>query len=171
MHAGVGNGGTTSVTTREQRDGAPEQAGLVIREAVTADEQRAVIEIRREVFTDEQDLTDVVDRDPYDQGPGALLVLALLAGRPVGTGRLHVWRDEGQIAWVAVRRPYRGRGIGWEIMEALLSAAGELGAQRVSLSAQAHAIGFYRLLGFRPAGTPFIMGNIEHITMVRELTD
>ena len=56
-------------------------------------------------------------------------------------------------------------------MDALLSAAGRLGASRVTLSAQTHAVGFYRLLGFRTVGTTWIMGNIEHITMVRELDE
>jgi GNAT superfamily N-acetyltransferase len=108
---------------------------------------RRAIAIRSVVFIDEQHLTDNVDRDPYDQGAGAVVVLAYLDGEPVGTGRLHVWRGQGQIAWVAVLRPYRGRGVGREIMEALLDAAADLGAERVTLSAQTHAIEFYRLLG------------------------
>lgn len=144
---------------------------LEVREVRAMHDLREVIAIRRAVFTDEQHLTETVDRDPHDQGPGAVQVLARLAGEPVGVGRLHVWRGEGHIAWVAVLPPYRGLGIGWEIMDALLGAAGRLGAQRVTLSAQTHAIGFYRLLGFRTVGSTWIMGNIEHITMVRELED
>lgn len=130
-----------------------------------------VIAIRRTVFTAEQALTDTVDRDPYDYGDGAAVVLALLDGRPVGTGRLHVWRGFGQIAWVAVLADERGRGIGWELMVALLAAGERLGARRVTLSAQTHAIGFYRRLGFHTVGGTFSMGNIEHITMERDLDD
>ncbi|MDP9371472.1 MAG: GNAT family N-acetyltransferase [Chloroflexota bacterium] len=156
---------------RERRDdgeGAVE-ARVEVRETDDPRDFAEIVAIRRAVFTDEQHLTDVVDRDPYDHGPAAVQVLARVAGRPVGVGRLHVWRGEGQIAWVAVLPPYRGRGIGWEIMDALLSAAGRLGAQRVTLSAQTHALGFYQLLGFRPVGTTFYMSEIEHITMVRDL--
>jgi predicted GNAT family N-acyltransferase len=72
---------------------------------------------------------------------------------------------------VAVLPDYRGFGIGWEIMDALLGAAGRLGATRVTLSAQTHAVGFYRLLGFHTVGDTWVMGNIEHITMVRDLLD
>ena len=144
-------------------------ARVDVRETAEPRDFAAIVAIRRAVFTDEQHLTDVVDRDPYDHGPNAVQVLASVAGEPAGVGRLHVWRGEGQIAWVAVLPPFRGRGIGWEIMDALLSAAGRLGATRVTLSAQTHALGFYQLLGFRPVGTTFSMSNIEHITMVRDL--
>ncbi len=144
---------------------------LEVREVSGPRDLREIIEIRRAVFTDEQHLTDTVDRDPHDQGAGSVQVLARLDGEPVGIGRLHVWRGEGNIAWVAVLPPYRSLGIGWEIMDVLLEAAGRMGAQRVTLSAQTHAIGFYRLLGFRTVGTTWIMGNIEHITMVRDLDE
>ncbi|HET8630406.1 MAG TPA: GNAT family N-acetyltransferase [Thermomicrobiales bacterium] len=155
---------------RERQE--PAGAGVEIREIDAHGPAFAdVIAIRRTVFTDEQALTDTVDRDPYDYGGGAAVVLALLDGRPVGTGRLHVWRGFGQIAWVAVLAPERGLGIGWEIMVALLGAAERLGARRVTLSAQTHAIGFYEKLGFHTVGGTFIMGNIEHITMERDLGD
>lgn len=144
---------------------------LEVRQVNGARDLREVIAIRRVVFTDEQHLTDTVDRDPHDQGPGSVQILARLDGEPVGVGRLHVYRGEGHIAWVAVLPTFRGLGIGWEIMDALLDAAGERGARRVTLSAQTHAIGFYRLLGFHAVGSTWIMGNIEHITMVRELEE
>ena len=144
---------------------------LTIRVALGQRDLRDVTAIRRAVFTDEQHLTDVVDRDPYDSGPGAVQILALLDDRPVGVGRLHVSRGEGQIAWVAILPSYRGQGIGWEIMDALLAAAGQQGAKRVTLSAQPHAVGFYRLLGFRTVGKVWMMSGIEHITMVRDLED
>jgi predicted GNAT family N-acyltransferase len=153
------------------REGEREGPYIEIREITSQRDLREAIAVRRTVFIDEQHLTDTVDRDPYDHGPGAVQVLARLDGEAVGVGRLHVSRREGQIAWVAVLRAQRGLGIGWEIMDALLSAAGRLGASRVTLSAQTHAVGFYRLLGFHTVGSTWIMGNIEHITMVRELDE
>lgn len=146
-----------------------DEGRLELRAATTARDLDAITAIRRTVFTDEQHLTDVVDRDPYDRGLGSVQILALLDDRPVGVGRLHVSRGEGQIAWVAILPAYRGKGIGWEIMDTLLAAAGQRGATRVTLSAQTHAVGFYRLLGFRTVGKVWTMGGIEHITMVRDL--
>ena len=152
-------------------EGEYEGPRLELRVAAGQRDLRDVTAIRRAVFTNEQHLTDVVDRDPYDTGPGAVQLLALLDGQSVGVGRLHVSRGEGQIAWVAILPAYRGRGIGWEIMDALLAAAGQRGAGRVTLSAQTHAVGFYRLLGFRTVGKVWMMGGIEHITMVRDLDE
>lgn len=159
--------GDGMIVEDEQRD----EPRLVLRVATSARDLHEITAIRRTVFTDEQHLTDVVDRDPYDRGPGAVQLLALLDGRPVGVGRLHVSRGEGQIAWVAILPAYRGKGIGWEIMDALLAAAGQRGAARVTLSAQTHAVEFYRLLGFRTVGKVWMMGGIEHITMVRDLAE
>ena len=159
------------MTIRELRGGEIDGARLEIREVDGARDLAEVVAIRRAVFTREQRLTDVVDRDPYDHGPGAVQVLARIDGEPVGVGRLHVRRGEGQIAWVAVLPRYRGCGVGWEIMDALLAAAGRLGAGRVTLSAQTHALGFYRHLGFKPVGTTFVMSDIEHVTMVREMDE
>lgn len=144
-------------------------ANLELHEVRQAADFAAAIAIRATVFIDEQHLTDVVDRDPYDHGPDAVVILARLDGVPVATGRVHVWRGEGQIAWVAVLPEHRGAGVGWEVMVALLDAAERHGATRVTLSAQTHALGFYRRLGFEPVGSTFIMGDIEHITMVRDL--
>lgn len=152
-------------------NGAEALGYLEVGEVGEARELREVIAIRRAVFTDEQHLTDTVDRDPHDQGAGTVQVLARLDDEPVGIGRLHVWRREGNIAWVAVLPPYRRLGIGLEIMDVLLGAAGRLGAQRVTLSAQTHATEFYRMLGFHTVGNTWIMGGIEHIMMVRELAE
>lgn len=148
-----------------------EQSTITVRLVQGPADLQAVTAIRRTVFTDEQHLTDVVDRDPYDHGPGAVQVLALVGGQPVGVGRLHVSRREGQIAWVAVLPAYRGQGVGWEVMDTLLAAAGARGVLRVTLSAQTHAVGFYQLLGFRTISNIWMMGGIPHITMVRDLDE
>ena len=157
------------MTARNMPNDRSPEPRLAILEATTPADLRAVMAIRGDVFIHEQNLTNVVDDDPYDAGSGAVVLLALYDGEPVGTGRVHVWRGDAHIAWVAVLPDYRARGVGRELMVALLDAARELGARRVTLSAQTHAIGFYRRLGFETTGSLFVMGNIDHITMVRDL--
>lgn len=52
--------------------------------------------------------------------------------RIVGCGALHVlWDDLGEIRSLAVAEPYRRRGIGGRIVQALLAEARELGLPRV----------------------------------------
>jgi GNAT superfamily N-acetyltransferase len=133
----------------------------------TDEELELVYAIRSEVFDREQHLTTWV-RD-YPEDTQSVNVLAWIDGEAVGTGRVSLWGDEAQIAWVAVRKPYRGRGVGRAIMEYLLRWAQEHGARIATLNAQTHALEFYRKLGFRPIGRPFVMAHIEHQLMEREL--
>ncbi|MBX6341346.1 MAG: GNAT family N-acetyltransferase [Thermomicrobiaceae bacterium] len=128
-----------------------------------------VYDIRREVFVREQGLTNSVRDDPDDRY--SVHVLAAIEGVEgvVGIGRVTFVGDEAQIAWVAVRKPYRGRGVGRAIMEHLLEISREQGAQVVTLNAQTHALGFYEDLGFRPVGHRFYMSYIEHQHMILDL--
>jgi predicted GNAT family N-acyltransferase len=73
---------------------------------------------------------------------------------------------EAQVAWVAVRKPLRGGGIGRALMQAIIRRARDEGATHVLLNAQTHAIVFYRGLGFDLVGTEFFMSGIGHYVMV-----
>lgn len=59
-------------------------------------------------------------------------VVAELDGQVVGCGALHVmWEDLGEIRTLAVRPEIQGKGIGSEILKALLSHAKSLGLSRL----------------------------------------
>lgn len=126
-----------------------------------------VYQIRDEVFVDEQSLTDDARNDPDDAI--SLHYLAFRDGRPAGTGRLTMFGNEAQIAWVAVRAEERGRGVGKALMEAMIHRAAAEGADYVLLNAQTHAIGFYERLGFETVGSIFHMGGIPHRVMILRL--
>jgi predicted GNAT family N-acyltransferase len=129
----------------------------------------AIYRIRDEVFVDEQSLTDDARHDPDDAV--SVHYLATQAGDPVGTGRLTMYHREAQIAWVAVRRPLRGSGIGNALMEAMLQRGWAEGGTYALLNAQTHAQSFYDRLGFEPVGGVFHMGGIPHIVMVKRLDE
>ena len=60
------------------------------------------------------------------------VVVLASAGALAGCGALHVmWEDLAEVRTVAVDPAYRGRKIGYRIVEALLAAAGELGVAKV----------------------------------------
>lgn len=146
--------------------------GLTVRAAVTPDDLAAVLDLRERVFGGEQGVPDAGVLDPDDRRSlHALATLSdELAGEPVGTGRLTPgagpWA-EAQIAWVATLPEYRRLGVGALVMRFLLDAADEVGAPAVLLSAQTHALSFYRRLGFVPYGSCFHSHGIEHQLMVR----
>jgi hypothetical protein len=70
---------------------------------------------------------------------------------------------------MAVRAPWRGRGIGDALLRALLDEALRQGRREVRLNAQAGAIDFYLRHGFRPEGGRFQEAGIEHQAMVLAL--
>lgn len=142
-------------------------AGLRVIEVSGRGDLEPIFELRDEVFVDEQQLTDDARHDPED--PTSIHFLALEGDHPVGTGRLTMAGREAQVAWVAVRQPWRGAGVGKAIMEAIIERSWHEGADYIFLNAQTHALGFYQGLGFETAGTEFFMAGIGHQVMMLRL--
>ena len=118
--------------------------------------------IRRAVFIDEQGIPEAEEFDGRDTACTHLV--ALSDGRAVGTARAFVADGEGRIGRVAVLPEARGRGIGRALVEAALA---RLPDGPVRLSAQVHAMGLYRALGFDAVGEVYDDGGIPHRDMVR----
>lgn len=117
--------------------------------------------IRFEVFVQEQNVPAELEMDKMD----AVCLHAVAYaedGTPVGTGRL---LPDGHIGRMAVRKPGRGKGIGGELLRALMAQAKARGDQAVLLSAQTHAAPFYERHGFSIDGEEFFEAGIPHINM------
>ena len=141
---------------------------LEIRFVESEDDMGVVREIRRRVFGDEQRIADAAEPDPDD--PRSVHVLAVLPEGAIGTGRMTLpsrTENGAQIAWVATLPEYRRQGVGGAIMHALLAAADRSQTDLTLLSAQTHALDFYRQFGFQPFGDRFKMKGIEHQIMFR----
>jgi predicted GNAT family N-acyltransferase len=139
-----------------------------VRFARTAAEFAAIVEVRRRVFLEEQGIVEGELTDAEDQR--SFHVFAEAAGSVVGVGRLSPPpknRPDAQIAWVATLPAYRRRGIAGAMMRAMLDVADAARYPVVLLSAQTHALDFYRRLGFRPYGDRFLVRGIEHQFMER----
>lgn len=160
--------GEDDVTVETASEHAIEQDDVRTWVVESLNEMRDVYAIRDEVFVGEQGLTGNVRDDPDDRY--SVHVLAAVGDSVVGTGRTFFIGDQAQIAWVAVRRQYRRRGVGWAIMQRLLEVCREQGVRVVSLNAQTHALSFYEALGFEPVGRRFSMSNIEHQKMILDWT-
>jgi predicted GNAT family N-acyltransferase len=123
--------------------------------------------VRQEVFVEEQRLAHSVVDDPDDQL--SVHVIASIDGEVAGVGRVTFLADDGQIAWVAVRRPLRRHGVGLAIMRQLIGVCIDEGCRTISLNAQTHALSFYERLGFRALGRRFRMSGIEHQHMMMDV--
>jgi len=120
--------------------------------------------IRFTVFVEEQRVPADLEMDENDAA--SLHALAYADGRAIGTGRL---LPDGHIGRMAVLKEWRGRGAGKAMLRRLIDAARERGHREVALSAQAHALAFYRAEGFEPVGAVYEEAGIPHQAMRRRL--
>ena len=87
-------------------------------------------------------------------------------GQPVATGRL---LPDGHIGRMAVSQSLRGKGIGKQVLVALLEHARQDGHEELVLHAQTHAVPFYEQQGFIVEGEEFIEADMPHRLMRRRL--
>ena len=130
-----------------------------------SDAQPEASRIRFSVFVEEQRVPLEMELDEFD--PHCVHALAFAgAAQPVATGRL---LPDGHIGRMAVLKAWRGRGIGGAILERLVEAARERGDREVALSAQTHAVAFYRHHQFVAEGEVYLDAGIPHQMMRRRL--
>ena len=139
---------------------------VLVQTASWAADRDQLSEVRRAVFIDEQGVPAGIEMDGRDADCHHLL--ATTATTPIGTVRL---LSDGRIGRLAVIKPYRGRGIGRQLLLAVLATARSAGFKQLYLHAQSHAQGFYAAQGFKADGDEFEEAGIDHINMVLTLTD
>jgi len=66
---------------------------------------------------------------------------------------------------MAVLKDFRGRGIGSQLLAAVIEQAKHSGHKQVFLHAQVNVINFYEQHGFTAVGDVFIDAGIEHRSM------
>ena len=120
--------------------------------------------IRFAVFVDEQRVPAEIELDEHDAA--CLHVIARAGREAVGTGRL---LPDGHIGRMAVLKAWRGRGVGAAMLETLIEAAARRGDKEIVLSAQIHALGFYRRHGFVSEGPEYLDAGIPHQDMRKRL--
>jgi predicted GNAT family N-acyltransferase len=120
--------------------------------------------VRFTVFVEEQGVPREIELDEHD--PVCLHAVVFEERDAVATGRL---LPDGHIGRMAVLKAWRGRGIGAAVLKELLQAASKSGHREVALSAQVHAVPFYRAHGFVPVGEEYLEAGIPHQAMKRAL--
>lgn len=117
--------------------------------------------VRTAVFIVEQQIPEALEWDEMDAR--CIHVLATVGNdEPVGVGRL---LPDGHIGRMAVLKPWRGKGVGAALLRELIAMAMEQGHIRAELSAQTHAVGFYRRFGFEVTGGEYLEVGIPHYAM------
>jgi len=116
--------------------------------------------IRFAVFVQEQGVPAEIELDEHDAT--CVHALASVENTLVGTARL---LPDGHIGRMAVLKDWRGRGVGAALLRALIDRARERGDAKLLLSAQVHALAFYRAHGFLAEGPVYEEAGIPHQAM------
>jgi predicted GNAT family N-acyltransferase len=138
-----------------------------VRPARGEQELAALIDLRHEVFCDEQ---GVPVREEVDGRDGEAMHLVAIAGTELlGTCRLLFVGPTVQFSRLAVRASARRRGIATALLELADEEARKGGARRLVLHAQTYARSLYDAAGYEPRGRIFMEAGIEHIAMEKYL--
>jgi predicted GNAT family N-acyltransferase len=116
--------------------------------------------IRFTVFCEEQGVPREIELDEQDSASVHAVVFE--GTTPIATGRL---LPDGHIGRMAVLKEWRGRGIGGLMLRKLIERAKARGDREVALSAQVHAVAFYRAHGFVEEGSEYLEAGIRHQAM------
>lgn len=121
--------------------------------------------LRFAIFVGEQNVPAGIELDDMDAN--CIHAVAFdVDGKAIGTGRL---LPDGHVGRMAVVKEWRRRGIGAEILTALIEEARERGHAEVVLSAQLQAAEFYREHGFAAEGKVYEDAGILHQKMRKKL--
>lgn len=145
------------------------EAMLEVRTGRWSELGEAASALRTRVFVQEQRIPASLEWDEADAG--ALHAVAYnRLGQAVGTGRLlQPQPGVAQVGRMAVHEVLRGSGVGQAVFRALAHAAADRGDRELMLHAQRTAQDFYRGLGLRPRGEPFVEAGIPHQEMAATL--
>jgi predicted GNAT family N-acyltransferase len=141
---------------------------LIYKFVTSDDELRGAFAVRRKVFIEEQDISEEIELDEFDD---TVLHMVVQDGeRIVATARVRFpSEDTVKIERMAVLPPYRRRGTGRGIISFIIDEMKKKGISLAVLHAQYAVKDFYRSCGFEETGEPFREAGIKHIEMHRRL--
>lgn len=121
--------------------------------------------LRHEVFTGDLGMPVSFEKDFYDHFAHHLLVKD--GDELVATGRLVLKDDAFLIGRIAVKKEARGNQYGDLVVRMLIDRAFNIiGGKEVVVHSILPAQDFYKKIGFKAVGEPYVEATLEHITMV-----
>ena len=124
------------------------------------------IEIRKEVFMEEQGFIDEFDEIDKE----AICLVLYNHDEAVATSRSYIKDGIHYIGRVAVKSKYRSNNYGAKIMKETIDMIRKRGGQMIKLSAQIQAQNFYEKCGFKKIGEPYMDEHCLHIEMIKDLS-
>jgi len=119
--------------------------------------------IREKVFIQEQKVMFQLEWDGKDEK--AIHFLAYQDEKAIGCARAFVIENHMQLGRMAVLKEYRNNGIGSFLIEKAITTAKLNQLSKISISAQCHAINFYKKFGFEVTSEIYLDAGISHQDM------
>ena len=119
--------------------------------------------IREKVFIEEQKVTPQLEWDGMDEE--AIHFLVYKDEKAIGCARAIVIENYMQLGRMAVLKEYRGEGIGNNLIEKAVITAKLNQLSSIHISAQCHAIDFYKKFGFKVISDIYLDAEIPHRDM------
>ena len=135
----------------------------------TMEDLQKCLVVRGIVFCEEQKCPYSREVDGLDFS--AIHFLCTIDDEPVATARMRLFNGYAKIERLAVRKEYRGKGIGKEMFAFVINHANEMGYKKIAIHAQAYLVKFYENFGFVKHGKKFLDANIEHYCMEKIIKD
>ncbi len=141
---------------------------LIIRQFTRTDAPdlfEKAMRLRQAVFVEEQAVPADHELDALDETATHWIVQDAIDPLPVATGRMFPDPEipgAVRVGRMAVRKPYRGQGMGRVLLDAMLEDAAKQGFTEAVCNAQTHALVFYQQAGFVAEGEEFMEEDIPH---------
>ncbi len=119
--------------------------------------------IREKVFIEEQKVTPQLEWDGLDEG--AIHFLAYQDKVAIGCARAIIHHNAMQLGRMAVLKEHRHQGVGGALIEKAITTSKLNHLSNISISAQCHAIDFYKRFGFEIISDIYLDADIPHRDM------
>ena len=137
-------------------------------EAKSEKEIQLCVDIRKEVFINEQGVNPIIEIDNIDYK--CEHILAFYKNQPVATARLQkISEEKYKVGRMAVKKKHRRYGIGSEILLFIENHLKKKQIKKIELNAQKYVEKFYLKNGFNPVGDEFFEADILHIKMQKNI--
>lgn len=136
--------------------------------ATTPQDIEDCMQLRRDVFVNEQGFTEESEFDDIDRTCQHLILRD--GDSCIGTARIFRIGTTGKIGRICVAQSHRGKGLGAALVRfAIAQFEADPKVSDAYLSAQVQALPFYEALGFIAKGEPYLDEHVPHLDMFRQL--
>lgn len=136
---------------------------LAIRLIKNKKELKQIFRIRDIVFGKEQKIPRTLDFDDFDSI--AKQIIVLYRGKPVGCARIRFVNGKGKLERIAILKKYRNKGFGKALTIYMINLCENKKVKEIYFHSQYYVRKFYKRLGFKERGKPFMEAGVKHIEM------